>query len=203
MKYIDLTMSIEDAPVYPGDPKCIFERIATFATDGWNEHKMTFALHIGTHIDFPLHMIDNGKSQNAYKLNDFIGTGKIIDVRGQTDIEAELYDVEAGDILLLWTGYSDELDTEKYFDAKSCPKITQKFADEIVKKKLKLVGIDSWSPDVSPFPIHKTLLGNDILIVENLINLKELSGKKFKIFVAPLCHNSFDGSPARVFAEIE
>ena len=204
MEYIDLTMSIEAARAYPGDPDPVFECMAEFAGAGYNEHKMTTMLHTGTHIDFPFHMIDGGRGQKGFGISDFIGRGVMIDVRGMKEIEVPLDNVAAGDILLLWTGWTDRaVDPAAYFDVATSPRLSQKFADEIVRRGVKIVGIDSWSPDISPFLIHKTLLGSGVLIVENLVNLGVLSGREFKVFVAPVKHDSYDGAPARVFAEIQ
>lgn len=57
------------------------------------------------------------------------------------------------------------------------------------------------SPDHKPFPIHRILLRNDILIIENLTNLKELIGKKFKVYAFPI-NLQIEASPVRVVAEI-
>jgi len=49
-----------------------------------------------------------------------------------------------------------------------------KLGDFFVEKKIKLLGMDLPSPDKYPFRIHKKLLENNILIIENLTNLSEL-----------------------------
>ena len=50
--------------------------------------------------------------------------------------------------------------------------------------------------------IHKLLLGNDIVIFESLINLKQLSNKRFDFFGVPLKIANADGCPIRAFAMI-
>ena len=66
-----------------------------------------------------------------------------------------------------------------------------------------MILLDTPTPDKYPFLIHKRLLENDILIVENVCNMKLLIGKKFRIYAIPLNFDKFDGSPCRVFAEFE
>ena len=66
-----------------------------------------------------------------------------------------------------------------------------------------MVLLDIPTPDKFPYPIHKKLLGNGILIVENVCNMKLLIDKKFKVYAIPLNFKEFDGSPCRVFAEVE
>ena len=202
-EYIDLTMLLnEDVPVYPNHPKPMIKQQAALQKDGWNEKECTFSSHHGTHIDFPSHMIDKGKTQNDYEIGKFIGDGKIFDVRNKKEICETLKDVREGDIVLFCTGRSKFAgDFQKY--CHEAPVMTEGFADELVNKKIKLVGIDTWSVDQGkPFFIHKKLLSNDILIVENLTNLEKLIGKTCKIYVNPLRLDGFDGSPCRVFAEI-
>jgi arylformamidase len=52
------------------------------------------------------------------------------------------------------------------------------------------------------FPVHKQLLGADILLIENLTNLEPLIGKQFKLYALPLKLER-DGAPARVIATTE
>ena len=63
---------------------------------------------------------------------------------------------------------------------------------------MKIVGIDSFSPDNEPFEVHKMFFKNEILIVENLVNLEKLNGKRFKCYIFPLKIQDADGAPCRV-----
>jgi len=65
--------------------------------------------------------------------------------------------------------------------------------------KVKLVGVEGPSPDKEPYPIHKILLANDILKLENLCNLDKLP-EKFKVYAFPIKVKT-DGIPVRVVAE--
>ena len=65
-----------------------------------------------------------------------------------------------------------------------------------------MVGFDFPSPDYHPFNIHQILLGNQILILENLTNLSELLPyREFELLAFPLKINA-DSSPVRVVARI-
>ncbi|MFC3748626.1 hypothetical protein [Paenibacillus sp. GCM10012306] len=58
------------------------------------------------------------------------------------------------------------------------------------------------SPDRFPFEIHKYLLSNDVLILENLTNVDALLGKeKFEVMALPLRIRS-DSAISRVIARI-
>lgn len=68
---------------------------------------------------------------------------------------------------------------------------------------MKLVGVDMISFDHDePYPIHKTLLDNDVLLIENLINLDQVAGKRFRLFALPL-RLELHAAPARVVAELK
>jgi kynurenine formamidase len=65
-----------------------------------------------------------------------------------------------------------------------------------------MVGFDTCSADILPdFPVHKILLGNDMLIIENLTNIEQLSGHSFTVYALPI-KLVVDGAPARVIAVI-
>ena len=48
--------------------------------------------------------------------------------------------------------------------------------------------------------VHNILLGNDILIIENLINLEKIMSETPRIIALPLNLTGGDGSPVRVVA---
>ena len=62
--------------------------------------------------------------------------------------------------------------------------------------------MDTPSPDKYPYKIHKILLKEEILIIENLTNLEELLGvNNFDVIALPAKFYS-DGAPIRVIAQI-
>jgi kynurenine formamidase len=82
------------------------------------------------------------------------------------------------------------------------PVITEKLAEFLIKKKIKMLGIDMPSPDYFPFDIHKLLLSNNIFIMENLKNLDKLiKANKFEVYAFPLKIQA-ESSPVRAVAKI-
>jgi len=73
----------------------------------------------------------------------------------------------------------------------------------LVDKQIDIVGIDSFTPDKIPCDIHKLFMKNDILIVENLVNLEKLAGKRFRCCIMPLHIRDGDGAPCRVAAIVD
>jgi kynurenine formamidase len=50
------------------------------------------------------------------------------------------------------------------------------------------------------FPVHKILLSNQVLVVENLCNLEKLQDQYFTLIVTPLKLSGASGSPVRAIA---
>ena len=68
-----------------------------------------------------------------------------------------------------------------------CPVISEELAELLIKKKIKMLGMDMPSPDNGEFEIHKKLFENEIFILENLTNLnKLLYNEEIQIFAQPL-----------------
>jgi len=201
-RLIDLTMEIsERTPVYPGDAAPRFGVEESVANTGWNVRGLVMTSHLGTHIDAPYHMFDDGKTLDDFPLDTFTGPLAVVDVRGQSVIRADTLS-ETGDasVVLLRTDHSQKAFTPDYFVGN--PVIDESAASLLVQRGVRVVGIDSFSVDGPPFPVHRVLLGNDVLILENLANLDQVKGQA-RLFVGPLKLAGGDGAPARVWAEIE
>src|SRR3989338_6693354 len=116
---IDLTMVIDETtPVYPGDPKQDIQQIATIKKDGWNEKRLTFNSHFSTHIDAPIHMLEDGKTLSDFPIETFTGDAIAIDVRGQKTINVDLryMDIGSCNIIFFYTGYTEKRNQPSYFD---------------------------------------------------------------------------------------
>ena len=203
MKFIDLSHIVTDnMPVFPGDPAMSLTQVASVDKEGYTDHELHTLMHVGTHIDAPLHMIAGGKRISEIPPEHFIGPGVLIDVRGKNEITADSLknkNIGAGSVVLLFSGYSKKYKTPEY-DI-NFPKISLDFAGSLVEIKVKILGLDFINPDTEDsFPIHKKLLGNDVLIIENLTNLESLINiKAFEVSAIPLNLHA-DASPVRVVA---
>lgn len=197
MKIFDLSMPIDErTPTFPGDPKQEIKQVATIRKNGWNEKRLTINSHFSTHIDAPFHMLENGKKLTDFPIETFIGEAIVIDTRNQFEIEPNLDDVKSNDIVFFFTGHTKKAYSENFF--KNNPVMTKNTAQKLIDKKIKIVGLDSFTPDNEPFEVHKLFFKHNILIVENLVNLDQLIGKRFKCYILPLKIQDADGAPCRV-----
>ena len=189
MKYIDLSYDIKsEMPVYPGDMELYSNKEKDYERDGFNLYVFSTSMHAGTHIDAPLHMCKNKKFLSEYSIDKFIGNAVLLDVRGEKviGIKDDYYrDIKENDIVLLFTGWDSFYGKEEYYN--NHPIVSEELAELLIKKKIKMLGMDMPSPDKGEFEIHKKLFENEIFILENLTNLnKLLYNEEIQIFAQPL-----------------
>jgi arylformamidase len=198
----DLTQMLnEDTPVYPRDPKVKIEAVGTIAKDGFCDHLLSMGTHNGTHVDAPAHMIDGGKQLKDYPIERFVVAAVCIDTRSGFVADAIAQAIsKPGMAVLFYTGASDYFTEERYWhEYPVLDKVTMKV---LIDKMVSIVGVDTGSFDnAGSFPVHKALLGADILLIENLTNLVPLVGKTFELYALPIKLEK-DGAPARVVAKL-
>ncbi len=201
--FIDLTHRLNtETPVYPGDPTTEITPADTIESAGYLGHSLQMGTHAGTHIDAPAHMLEDGKTLDKFNVDDFVGPARYILLKnGVFTVKAvQEAGIQAGDIVIFNTQMSYQFYSKEYFT--EYPVMTQEIADYLVEQKVKMVGVDTCSFDnEDSFPIHKTLLAANILLIENLRNVEQLSGHQATIYALPM-RLDLDGSPARVIAEI-
>lgn len=200
--YIDLSVPInEQLPVYPGDPATVIKPAGKFETDGFRDHYVSIGTHVGTHVDAPAHMLEDGTTLDTFPVDRFIGRGFYIKIEGKSvDLnQIKQANIQPDDIVLFHTGMSQRYQEEAYFN--DYPTIPVEVATYLVGKKIKMLGVDMCSVDHEVFDVHKTLLSGNVLIIENLVNLDKLAGKNSTIYALPI-NLQVDGAPARVIAQI-
>lgn len=202
---IDLTHPIvHGLPVYPGDAETKLVHDRQLQRDHYNNHLLTINMHAGTHMDGPMHLTDSTTYLNEVPIDRFIGEGCLIDVEGEREIgyrpEYESL-IREESIVLVHTGHDRLFGQPGYFE--DYPVLTVPFAELLVRKRVKIVGLDTPSPDRYPFEVHRHLFANDVLILENLANVDKLLGAEaFEITALPLRIRA-DSSIARVIARIK
>jgi kynurenine formamidase len=201
MAYIDLTHTFTSTmPVYPGDPET---ELTKLDKDGIVDHVIKTGMHVGTHMDAPAHMLTDGKLLSEFPMDSFIGRGVIAQVFSREKIGRETlmgHKIKAGDIVLFNTGFYKKFMEPEYYA--KYPAMNMDLAKELVKVGIKIVGLDTPSPDRAPYEVHKLLFEHDILIIENLTNLDPLLDvKKFEIIALPAKFET-EAAPVRVVAKI-
>lgn len=199
---VDLTMRLnDDTPVYPGDPAVRIAVAAEFEEAGYFTTRLSLGSHNGTHIDAEGHMIPGGRMLHEYPLDHFHGRGILLDVRdGAAAPDLNSANIDSDCIVLLWTGLSEARHEPSYYA--TVPDLTARLVDELVARRVKMVGVDAGSIDNEPYAVHKALLSHGILIAENLVGLAALASRAaagFTVWALPL-NLEVEASPARVVA---
>lgn len=203
---IDLTLSI--SPEMSG---VRIEEAKTLTEDGWNATTLHLYSHSGTHMDAPLHFGINDQTIDKIPVDRLISEAWVVNlsnIQPKAIITIEHMapvrnKIKKGDSLLLHTGWSKRLNMDEYRNG--LPRIGKELAEWMGEKGVNILGVEPPSvADVNNLEevtdIHARLMRKDILIIEGLTNLDQLSKEKVTLIALPLKVKNGDGAPARVLA---
>jgi len=204
MKLIDISHVIDNkTPIYPGDYQTSLSKFKTINQDYYNSFLLQTGLHTGTHIDIPMHLIDDRRTVVDFPVECFTGKGILLNVCGEDVITMKPEyekNITENSIVLLYTGFDKFYFDEKYFSGH--PIVSDELADFLLLKKIKMLGMDMPAPDYPPFAFHKELLANDIFLLENLTNLDKLTdASEIEVISFPLKITA-EASPVRAVCRI-
>ncbi|KAL0072630.1 hypothetical protein AAF712_000393 [Marasmius tenuissimus] len=211
---IDLShkLDVSKITIYPGDPTFSCTPFCTVEKDGYSVHSISLGSHTGTHLDAPSHWFQDRKTVDEIPLGMLIGKARVIDLTTKTksdkitwdgDLQHHFSELQSSwSIVVLKTGWAKHWGTDEYI---SYPYIEKRAAEELVKRGVTVLGVDTLSPDAIEGPegygVHEVFLGAGNVLVENL-NLTDLSDKDEELLVSfiPLNLAGNDGSPIRACA---
>lgn len=207
MEVVDLTRPLgPDTPVYPGDPPVALARVRSHDVDGYEVTHVCMGTHSGTHLDAPRHFFPDGATLDQYPVDRLVRPGVVVDVRapvrqgssspagsnGPGIVDAALladrlrpFAVPSGGFVLLWTEGA---------------LLTAEAAHLLLDIGAGLVGTDAPSLDAEPYPVHRLLLGQGVLLAENLCHLDRLGPGPVTCVFLPLAVVGTDGAPLRAVA---
>jgi kynurenine formamidase len=226
VRIVDLSQEIyEGMPLYKGHLETKVWQHHTFADTAPNFDSdfayqslgITLCDHGPTHVDALSHLDPrpDAPTIDVMALDQFCGEGTCLDVSGveppgyitaeHLDRAAQAADVREGDVLLLRTGTADlHGGTEAY--TTQYPGLDQSAADWLRERRPKVFGVDSPSPD-NPvdriYPVHLFSRESGVTHYENLANLGEVVGRRFRFFGFPLRIRGGHGSPVRAVAMLD
>jgi arylformamidase len=188
---------------WEGDPAPNITRLSDRERgDNWTTTHVSFAAHIGTHVDAPLHRIRGGKTIDALDLETLLGRAYVVDL---TDVVAEIgvENLAAANIpsdvkRLLFKTRNGALWAREGFQ-KEFVALNESGAQWVVERGVRLVGMDYLSADVfwnKGAPAHEILLGAQVVIVEGLM-LQAVAAGWYTLICLPLNLAGADGAPAR------
>ncbi len=201
----DISMTIEkDMLVYKGKDE-IRPRLSTvrdFSQGDAHESELKMNVHTGTHVDAPLHMLENGEKSNLLFAENPFYQAKLLDLSQKeekiTADDLKEYKIEENSFIILKTknsepGFLEETPENFIYLAESG-------AEYLIDKKIKGVGIDTNGIEraQSGHPTHKKLLSKKIMILEGL-RLNEVPEGAYVLLLSLIKISESDGLPGRAY----
>ena len=188
---IDISQEVLSCKVFPGDPVPTVECIQSIEQgDSCNLTAFSMCSHNGTHVDAPLHFIENGKTIGEVGLDPFVGDCYVACFEGNITAEdaASIIDkaekAKAGSRIVIAGKATVTADAARLF----------------ARSGIKLIGNESQTvgPEDSPKEVHLILLGAGIVLLEGIVLTGVPEGKYF-LSAAPLNLSGCEGAPCRAY----
>jgi kynurenine formamidase len=206
MRVIDLSLPVNNE--MRGVDISVAKRLEV---DGWNATTLSLYSHCGTHMDAPRHFLPEGTTLDHQDLKVCMGQAILVNLAPaepkqliQVDDLGSLVDsIQPGMRLLFRTDWHKRYGTPEYRN--DLPRISRGLAKWLVERKVEMIGVEPPSvADVNNLEelteVHQTLFRGNILIVEGLAHLDQISSPTVEFIALPLKITGGDGSPVRAIA---
>lgn len=143
--------------------------------------------HVGTHVDAPSHVMQDGETIGRVPLDAFIGRACVVDVPGRGEVGPDSLPrgTFAAPRVLFRTGGRAFL--------------SPLAAVRLAERGAVLVGTDAMSidpVDAADLPVHRALLSRGVAVLENL-DLSRANQGTYMLVALPICFTELDASPVR------
>ncbi len=202
MQIYDVTRPVSPTmPVWPGDPPVSLNRVKRIE-DGAKDNlsHLACSVHIGTHVDAPLHFIAGGGDILSLSLDVLTGPATVVALPEADAITAS--DLERLNLplrvkRLLFKTRNGALPTTEF--SKDFTALTLDAAQWVVERGVALVGVDYLSVEHygGDGSVHRALLGAGVVAVEGL-DLRDVPPGDYALYCLPLKLDGSEGAPARV-----
>jgi kynurenine formamidase len=217
-KIIDLSVSLgPDVSLVPGHPAVEYVPIHTHEQHHRANATIYFSIHVGTHIDPPYHFCQDGWTIDQVPLERLMGIAHVLRLKGKLSpqeavriehfLEQGLTQEKLKDqFVIIYSGWSEENYGSSDYYRKGYYLSTE-LAEWLVEAGVKAIALDH-PPDEpgvndsfngSEAPVHRTLLGNRVCIIENITNLNQITKDELQFYAIPIKISDGCGGPARVF----
>lgn len=200
MKILDVSVPIRPGMIiYDGNPGVELERVDSIPDGAQaNVSRLELGVHTGTHVDAPLHFLEEGPGSEAIALDPLIGPATVVDatsVEGDLDEEAFAgLGIPDGTERVLLKTTNGRLWEQDAF-TRDFIRLTGSGARYLIRRGCRLVGIDFLS--IGDAEAHRELLGAGVVPLEGL-DLRAVEPGDYELFCLPLRLEGSDGAPARV-----
>lgn len=188
MEIIDISRNVQEAPLYPGSPQPIVEKVLDVKKgDAYSVSKYVFTSHLGTHADAFSHFVAGETDIDQMPLKHYFGDVQVISVPAKSILLKKDFDghLQAGIERIVIHGGG-----ESY--------LSKEAADYLIAKGIKTIVTDAWSvgPLDNESEIHKTLFAAHIAVIENVV-LDTVADGKYTLSAFPVKIKGLDGALVR------
>ena len=222
MRIVDLTVTIGPDTLSPPSVNKRLTLTSNYRGPGfWRASSVDMVLHTGSHVDFSLHVQEGGETAADVALDRICGEALVLDMTHLgRDMPITVEDVKAcadkirpGDIILVRTDWTEKMwgnFPDYYLHSPYCSPEAVKYL--VLERKVKAVGFDCFSEYCARLPnftseefiIHKIILENGSILMQQMTNLSKLPlNRHFQFFAPCLKMVGAEGSPARFFALLD
>lgn len=185
--------------------------------DLFRTQKINASVSLGTHMDAPAHVIPSGRTIDKLTLEELVVDCVVIDVSQEANenylvmpsaiekFEKEYGEIPPHSLVIFYTSWSKYWENpEKYHNKFGFPSVDVSTAEILLQRKVVGLGIDTFSCDTGKngFPVHRTILGADKYLVENVANAKLLPATGAKVLILPTKIKDATEAPIRLIALI-
>jgi arylformamidase len=199
MKLYDISVPIRPGMiVYEGNPEVSLERVESIADGAHaNVSRLSLGAHTGTHVDAPLHFLEDGPGCESLELEPLIGPAVVVDALSvETDLDADTLrrlEIPAGAERVLLKTRNGRLWERGEF-SRDFIRLTGSGARYVVERGISVIGIDFLS--IGDEEAHRELLSAGVIPIEGL-DLREVDAGPFQLICLPVRLEGSDGAPAR------
>ncbi len=201
--WIDVSVPLKNGMVHwPGDREFVRNHTSSMeAGDQANVSEISGSAHTGTHMDAPVHFIEDGRSIDTIPLDACIGPARVIHIEDPELIriaELEPHGIAAGERILFRTSNSAFVWKTDEFQKKFVH-IPADTAEWLAERRVRTVGVDYLSVggyESDGAETHRNLLGAGVWIIEGLV-LTDVEPGNYDLICLPLRLIGSDGAPAR------
>lgn len=206
MRVIDLSLAVNDD--MPGVSISTAKRLEV---EGWNATTLSLYSHCGTHMDAPRHFLADGATLDQQDLSVCVGQAIVVNLAPAEpkrlievdDLGSLAHSIQPGARLLFRTDWHKRYGMPEYRN--ELPRISLALAQWLVERQVALIGVEP--PSVADVnnkqeltDVHQTLFRGNVLIVEGLANLDQITSPTVEFIALPLKITGGDGSPVRAIA---
>ena len=221
IRIIDLSVTIGEDTLSPPSVSTRLKLTSFHRGPGfWQASKVEMLLHTGSHVDFTRHVQEGGETAADVLLERVCGQALVVDLSfveaahriSVADMEAHAPEIRQGDIVLVRTDWTEKHwgDFPTYY--MESPYCSPEAAQWLIDRGAKAIGFDCFSeycarlPDFTSedFIIHKVILENGAILMQQLTNFSQLPARgRFQFFAPFIKIRGAEGSPARFFALLD